>query len=101
MKKFSILALTLVLTTGLMTACTGTKNGETTAPGTDYATTGPNVTTGTHATTPSTAATVPATTPTHTEPTDHSGFTETTDGINTLDPTENTNGKHRRIMPHR
>lgn len=92
MKKISILALAFILTAGLMTACTASMTDETTTPGTDYATTGPQ------ATAPSTAPTVPATTP---APTDGSDPTETTGGVNTMDPTETTPGKHRRMTPRR
>lgn len=89
MKKISFLALVLVLMTGLLAACTGTRTDETTAPGTDYATTGPQ------ATNPTTAPTVaPTTAPTHsTDP------TETTGGVNTLDPTGNGDGKMGPRMP--
>lgn len=87
MKKFSILALALVLIAALFTACTGTMTDETTAPGTDYSTTGPQTTQNTTA--PSTApTTTPSTSP-----------TESTGGVNTLDPTGNGDGKMGPAMP--
>lgn len=73
MKKFSILALVLVLTATLFTACTGTMTDETTDPSSS---TGPSTTT------------APTTSP-----------TETTGGVNTLDPTGNGDGKMGPAMP--
>lgn len=59
MKKLTILALTLVLAAGLLTACRGNVSTDTTGNSTT-ATTQPTTT----ATTPSTTATVPSTTAT-------------------------------------
>lgn len=92
MKKISIIALTLVLTAGLMTACRAPAMDETSNPTTEGTT--PSST----ATTPTTAATTPATVPT---PSGTDGATEGTGGINTMDPTESMPGKNRGMAPRR
>lgn len=95
MKKISILALAFILTAGLLTACAPTMTDETTAPSTGS--TAPTTTVPTTVPTvpPTTAPTVPATKPTEgTEP------TETTGGVNTMDPDKQIVGK-RRAMPGR
>ena len=88
MKKFSILALALILTAGLLTACTGTTMDETTGPS---GTTAPSTTASTAAPT-----TKPTTTPT-TAPTTNP--TETTGGVNTMDPTGNGKGRMGPRLP--
>ena len=86
MKKFSILALVLVLTATLFTACTGTMTDDTT--GSDSTTTAPTSTTTNPTAAPTTAPTTATTSP-----------TETTGGVNTLDPTGNGDGKDGARMP--
>lgn len=86
MKKFSILTLTLMLTAALFTACTGTMTDDTT--GTDGTTTAPTSATTNPTTAPTTAPTTVTTSP-----------TETTGGVNTLDPTGNGDGKMGPGMP--
>ena len=84
MKKFCIFALVLVMIAGLLAACTGTGETETT-----------QATTATQSTTRPTTAptTAPTTTPT-TNP------TETTGGVNTMDPTTgNARGRMNPRMP--
>ena len=88
MKKFSILALALVLAAGLFTACTGTTTDD--AAG-ETGTTGASTTAPT--TKPTTAPTTVPTTAPATNP------TETTGGVNTLDPTGNGDGKMGPRMP--
>ena len=98
MKKFSILALALILSAGLFTACTGTMTDESTGPSTTTVpTTAP---TSAPTTAPTTAPTVPATKPASTDPSKGSDPTETTGGVNTLDPTGNGDGKKGpRMLP--
>ena len=92
MKKFSVIALTFVLTAGLLTACRAPSTDETTAPGSDYSTTGTTATRPTTA--PTTVPTTPATMP---NPTGSFDPTENSGGINSMAPTESMPGKHRRM----
>ena len=83
MKKFAILALTLLFSAALFTGCTGTMSDDPSDPS--------------GSTAPSTNATTAPTTMPTTAPT--TAPTETTGGVNTLDPTGNGDGKDGARMP--
>ena len=87
MKKFSLIAMSFILTAGLLTACRAPSTDETTTPS---ATSAPT-------TVPTTTPTIPTTIPVPTNPSD---ATENSDGINSMDPSEGITGKHG-MMPHR
>ena len=96
MKNFSLIALSFVLTAGLLTACRAPSMDETTAPGTDYSTAPTNTPTTAPTTTPTTTPSIPTTIPVPTGPSD---ATENSGGINSMDPSEGITGKHG-MMPH-
>ena len=94
MKKIAALALGLVLTTGLMTACRRPVTEEMNTTGTHGTTAA--TTPSTHATTPSTHATTPST---HTTESTAPHTTDGTNGLDIIDPTEHeARGRHR-ILP--
>lgn len=108
MKKISIIALVLVLTAGLMTACRRPSTDETTSP----------VETNPVMTTPSSESTMPTTMPqpstAMTDPMDDMTLPDITDGLDgtngldstngtdnteSSDPTDNSAGARRRRLP--
>lgn len=98
MKKISIVALVLVLTAGLMTACRRPMEDEMTLPSTHATTPSTHVTTpSTHATTPNTHATEPST---HvTDPSNHATQPDSTDGTDMINPTDHSDAARRRRLP--
>ena len=99
MKKFSILALALVICASLLTGCTGTMTDESTGPSGSIGPSSATSPSTTPTTAPTTVPTVPATAPTATDPSKGTDPTETTGGVNTLDPTGNGDGKDGPKIP--
>lgn len=97
MKKISLLALTFIMTAGLLTACRMPSTDDATVP----STTGTKPTTATTA--PTTIPTVPATMPTVTTPsaTEATDATNDSENNNTTKPSEGHPGKNRRMAPGR
>lgn len=103
MKKLTILALTLILTGSLLTACRNPMNDN--ATGTDSAPletvlpTNVDTAPSTHATMPSTQATAPSTAATHPSTEMTEGTNNPTDTSDGTGSTDNSNVARRRRLP--